>query len=116
VRLASFVLERQDGGSTMTLAAAAPKDITPQALAVHALVALVEAHQRAQLSTLDTLAASLGARRTELRSVLSKLHIEGYIDVLRMRPTLAGFVVGRALLGAPLRPLRKHRVPTARAA
>ena len=61
---------------------------------------------------LDELVKRLGVRRTELRSTLTRLHQQGLVDVLRMRPTLAGFALGRAASGLSMKPLRRE-IPAA---
>jgi DNA-binding IclR family transcriptional regulator len=57
---------------------------------------------------LEELAAELGLRRAELRSMLSALHRQGLVDVLRMRPTLSGFAMGRSLECLAIAPLRRR--------
>jgi hypothetical protein len=49
-------------------------------------------------------------RRGDVRRVVSALDREGYVDALRMRPTLLGFAVGRSYLGQPLPALRRPRL------
>jgi DNA-binding IclR family transcriptional regulator len=61
--------------------------------------------------TLDTLAKRIGLRREDVRAVLSRLHERGYVDVLRMRVTLAGFAIGAGLAGANIEALRARRAP-----
>jgi hypothetical protein len=57
--------------------------------------------------TLDSLVEKLRARRKDIRATLTMLHRQGMVDVLRMRLTLQGFVIGRALLGQQLKALRQ---------
>lgn len=77
---------------------------TPQVLSQHVLRWL--AARKTQRVSLDEVVSGVGARRAEIRAVLSSLHREGYYDVVRGRLTLAGFTVGRALGGQALAPLR----------
>jgi DNA-binding GntR family transcriptional regulator len=85
-------------------------------LAMHLIAALVSAHAAGQRLDLDGLAQHVGARRADVRRTLSALHREGYLDVLRMRPTLQGFALGRALAGRALPPLRRASAAVTRAA
>jgi DNA-binding IclR family transcriptional regulator len=54
-------------------------------------------HLEGRRSDLDTLTEDLGIRRADVRSTLSALHQQGYIDVLRMRLTMEGFALGVSL-------------------
>ena len=78
-------------------------------LAEHLLRAMALDHVAGRRSDLDSLSAHLDEDRAELRSTLSALHREGYLDVLRMRLTLEGFVLGCVLLGKELPELRPAR-------
>ena len=69
---------------------------------------LAGAQERGERVSLDDLVRSVGVRRGELRSALSTLHRQGLVDVLRMRPTLAGFALGRAASALPMKPLRRE--------
>lgn len=83
-------------------------------LALHVLRALAAAQREGQKLDLAALARAIRVRRPDVRRVLSALHREGYVDVLHMRPTLAGFALGAALASAELPPLRAPS-PAARA-
>lgn len=87
-------------------------DLAPraEALAIHLLQALTTLHGEGRLVDLDELARTVGARRADVRTTLSRMHREGWIDVLRMRPTMRGFAVGRALAGQRLTPFRAELV------
>ena len=84
-------------------------DLAPRAdaLAIHLLQALTTRHDEGRLVHLDDLAQAVGARRADVRATLSRMHREGWIDVVRMRPTLRGFALGRALAGRRLAPMRE---------
>ncbi|MCS6902174.1 MAG: hypothetical protein NZX77_20720 [Polyangiaceae bacterium] len=75
-------------------------------LAGHLLKTLALAQQRGQKLTLDELTAEVKARRVDVRTTLTLLHREGYVDAVKMRLTLQGFLLGVALSDTPLKPLR----------
>ncbi|HEY4117476.1 MAG TPA: hypothetical protein VGM56_06450 [Byssovorax sp.] len=77
------------------------------------LRALSTAQAEGRRADLDELSTELGVRRAELRALLSTLHRQGLVDVMRMRPTLEGFAIGRALEGLPVAPLRRRAIPAA---
>jgi DNA-binding GntR family transcriptional regulator len=85
-------------------------------LAIHLIAAMASAHGAGQRLDLDGLVRQVGARRADVRRTLSALHREGYVDVLRMRPTLQGFALGRAFAGRALPTLRHVPVAVTRAA
>ncbi len=67
-------------------------------------------HQRkGTRCSLDDLVTELGVRRPDVRRAVSGLHREGYVDLQRMSPTLAGFAIGSSLRGQELRSARHHR-------
>ncbi len=72
-------------------------------LAAHVLVALAKENGRA--TTLAAVAQSVGARRADVRAMVTRLHREGFVDALRMRTTLAGFALATAM-SARLRDVR----------
>jgi DNA-binding IclR family transcriptional regulator len=65
-----------------------------RALAFHVLRAV--ARPRVRAVTLADVARAVGARRADVRRVVTRLHQEGYVDALRMRPTLAGLALATA--------------------
>ncbi|APR75316.1 Hypothetical protein A7982_00662 [Minicystis rosea] len=65
---------------------------------------------------LETLTSELRVRRGDIRTVVSALHREGYLDALRMRLTLTGFALGRSYVGQPLPQLRRPRLSVVAAA
>lgn len=81
--------------------------INREALAEHVLRTLAEGHLEGRKSDLDSLVAELRVRRADVRSVLTALHCEGYVDVLRMKLTLEGFALGCALMDRDLPAVRR---------
>jgi transcription initiation factor IIE alpha subunit len=75
-------------------------------LAIHLLKAMSTHHLEGRRTTLDDLSLELGIRREDVRRVMSALHREGYVDVLAMRPTLAGLAIGSSLRDEDLVPAR----------
>lgn len=76
-------------------------------LSAYILQALARAQSDGRESNLETLVDELKVRRKDVRAALTALHREGMVDVLRMRLTLSGFAIGRALLDQKLPVLRK---------
>jgi len=85
-------------------------------LAGHLLKTLALAQQQGQKMTLEELSAEVKARRVDVRTTLSRLHQEGYVDAVKMRLTMQGFLLGVALSDAQLRPLRAPVAAEVRAA
>ncbi|MBI2389870.1 MAG: hypothetical protein HYV09_09780 [Deltaproteobacteria bacterium] len=77
-------------------------DISRQMLAERLVRVITRDHIGGRRSDLNSLTEQMQAPRAEVRSVLSALHREGYLDVLRMRLTLAGFALGCSLLDLPV--------------
>jgi DNA-binding IclR family transcriptional regulator len=75
-------------------------------LSPHVLRALALAQIEGRAANLETLIEALGVRRGDLRRTVTLLHRQGFVDVLRMRLTLAGFALGRAYLSIELGELR----------
>jgi hypothetical protein len=75
-------------------------------VAAYILQALTLAQSEGRSENLETLVEKLRVRRKDVRSTLSMLHRQGFLDILRMRLTLSGFTVGTALLGQALPALR----------
>jgi hypothetical protein len=82
-----------------------------QTLSAYVLKALAEAQSEGRTSTLETLTEAVRVRRGDVRRTLTLLHRQGFVDVLRMRPTLSGFALGRAYMGKVLPPLRVTAAP-----
>lgn len=79
----------------------------PHALTLHLVRALARAQHEGRRFDLETLTGELGVRRTDVRSLVSSLDREGYVDALRMSLTLRGFALGRSLENATLPPIRR---------
>ena len=85
-------------------------------LAIHVLCAMTTHQRKGSRCTLDELVDELGMRRPDVRSVVSALHRQGYVDLQRMSLTLAGFAIGLSLRGRQLRSAcRERRVSRAAA-
>lgn len=76
------------------------------AIAAHLLATLFRLREQRSAVTLETLAANVAVRRRDVRRVLSSLHREGLVDILRMRLTLRGLALGAALSASALRSVR----------
>jgi predicted transcriptional regulator of viral defense system len=86
----------------------------PHALAAHVLRAI--ARPRARVVSVDDVAQIVGVRRADVRRMVTRLHEEGYVDALRMRPTMAGLAVATALRSCKLKDVRSEsHVPVAAA-
>lgn len=83
--------------------------ISRQSLAEHLLRTIARDHLSGRRSDLDSLSATIAIRREDVRATLSSLHREGYLDVLRMKLTLAGFALGCSLIDQPVRAVRSSR-------
>ena len=81
-------------------------------VALHLLRAMVKAAKAGRATHLEELASAIGVRKADCRQALSTLHRQGYVDVLRMRPTFEGFAVGAALRGQGLKAPRDARLRT----
>lgn len=86
------------------------------AIAAHLLATLFGLREQRSAATLETLAARVGVRRRDVRRVLSALHREGLVDVLRMRLTLRGLALGATFATSPLRAVRGRATRSAVAA
>lgn len=89
---------------------------SPKAIALHVLQALAAAQREGHRCTFEELSSELKVRRTDVRQALSSLHREGFVDVLKMRLTFAGFAIGQSLIGKRLVPLRAPSKVVIRAA
>jgi predicted transcriptional regulator of viral defense system len=74
-------------------------------LAAHVLRAI--ARPRARVVTVEDVARTVGARRADVRHVVTRLHQEGFVDALRMRPTLTGLALASALRACKLKDVRE---------
>lgn len=75
-------------------------------VAAYILQALTLAQSEGRAENLETLVEKLRVRRKDVRSTLTMLHRQGFLDLLHMRLTLSGFAIGTALLGQELPALR----------
>lgn len=81
-------------------------------LAIHVVAALSRAQRRGTPINLEQLAQEVGARKADVRRIVSALDAQGLVDATRMRLTLVGFAMGVASLGAPLKKLRQPKRAT----
>ncbi len=85
-------------------------------VSLHLLRAIAKAAARGRSTDLEVLALEIGVRKVDCRAALTTLHRQGYVDVLRMRPTLQGFALGASVRNAVLEPVRGAAVSATRAA
>jgi DNA-binding IclR family transcriptional regulator len=76
------------------------------AVALRLLGEIVEAARDGRATHLEELCAAIGVRKPDCRRALTTLHRQGFVDVLRMRPTLSGFAVGSAVRAGAMKALR----------
>ena len=72
-----------------------------KSIAAHVIVLLAQAEGRAV--RIDELAAEIGIRKADVRSVVTRLHAEGHVDALRLRLTMSGLALAASLEGCKLR-------------
>ncbi len=75
-------------------------------VAAYVLQALARAQIEGRTMNLEDLIDEIKVRRRDIRTVMTKLHQQGFVDVLRMRLTLSGFAIGASLLDQQLPALR----------
>jgi Mn-dependent DtxR family transcriptional regulator len=85
--------------------------MNPKTLSAYILHAIATAQREGRFNNLDTLRRELGVRRADVRSAVTALHRQGFVDATRMRLTLAGFTLALALQARPLPPLRTQSKP-----
>jgi len=56
---------------------------------------------------LETLSRDIQVRKVDVRKTVTAMHQEGLLDALRLRLSLKGFALGRALLAIELAPIRR---------
>jgi DNA-binding IclR family transcriptional regulator len=95
-----------------------PVDATPRpdAIAIHLLARLTRLTKAGRRTHLEELAREVGVRKSDARTILSALDRQGYVDVLRMRPTLMGLTIGEAADAEALSDLRRAPAVAVRAA
>lgn len=81
--------------------------MTPQRIAPYILRALAKAQTEGRCMDLETLSREIEVRKVDVRKTVSALHHEGLLDALRLRLSLKGFALGRALLAIELGPIRR---------
>ncbi len=86
------------------------EEMDPRTLSPYILKSLAKHQIEGRRVTLQTLVDEIGVRRADLRDAVSALHLEGYLDVLRMRLTMSGFAVGAGLINVDLPTLRRSKV------
>ena len=77
---------------------------------------VAKAAARGRSTDLEDLSTAIGVRKVDCHAALTTLHRQGYVDVLRMRPTLEGFALGASLRNATLEPVRGSASTATRAA
>lgn len=85
------------------------QDRRPQrdVLAIHVMRALSRAQRRGRVLCLEDLAREVGARKADVRAVVSALHAEGFVDAVRLRLTLMGLAIAQALRGSAVVDVRR---------
>lgn len=93
-------------------------NVTPAAelIAIHVMRAVTIAHREKRAIDLESLARELDVRKTDVRSVVTRLHAEGFLDALRMKPTMLGLTLGIAAQAGPLKAPRARVGITMKAA
>ena len=76
------------------------------AVALRLLGEIVEAARDERATHLEELCTAIGVRKPDCRRALTVLHRQGFVDVLRMRPTLSGFALGSAVRAGEMKALR----------
>ncbi len=84
-------------------------------LAMHVLRVLFAAQAEHRRITLEDVAREIEARKAEVRSVVTDLDRQGFVDAMRMRLTFAGFAIA-AGTGDALRALRRPHASIEKAA
>ncbi|HMY17323.1 MAG TPA: hypothetical protein PKA58_13460 [Polyangium sp.] len=81
--------------------------MTPQHIAPYILRALALAQTEGRVMDLETLSREIEVRKADVRKTVTALHQQGLVDALRMRLSLQGFVMGRAMMTANLGPIQR---------
>ncbi len=82
--------------------------IDADVLAIHVMRVLSRAQQQGEQLSLEAVAARLEVRKADVRRVVSALDKGGFVDAMRMRVTMMGFVLGCSVGTAELKPARKQ--------
>ncbi len=81
--------------------------MTPQHIAPYVLRALAQAQTEGRCMDLENLSREIEVRKADVRKTVTALHQQGLVDALRMRLSLQGFVMGRAMMKANLGPIQR---------
>lgn len=87
-----------------------------KSIAAHIVVTLADAHADGRVLRLDELAADIGVRKADVRTVVTRLHAEGHVDALRLRLTLSGLALATSLGAHELPDLRRREERISRVA
>ena len=87
-----------------------------KSIAAHIVVTLADAHADGRVLRLDELAADIGVRKADVRTVVTRLHAEGHVDALRLRLTLSGLALATSLGAQELPDLRRREERISRVA
>ena len=68
--------------------------MTAQILAPYVLAVLYNAQAEGRLMTLASLVSEIKVRKVDLRSTVTALHQQGYLDAMTMRLSFVGFALG----------------------
>ena len=82
---------------------------TDEAMSIHLLRALTHFARQECRVHLEDVAAEAGVRKIDARRLVRELDRQGFVDAMRMRPTLAGFALGASVADVDLKPLRESR-------
>jgi hypothetical protein len=84
--------------------------IDAEVLAIHVMRTLSRAQQNGEQLSLEDLAARLEVRKIDVRRVVSALDKRGFVDAMRMRVTMMGFVLGCSVGSSELKPARRMEI------
>ena len=87
-----------------------------KSIASHLLVALSHAQAERRAVGVDQIASTIGVRKADVRTLVSRLHAEGHVDGARLRLTMSGLALATALAGSKLRAPRRQELRLRRVA
>jgi transcription initiation factor IIE alpha subunit len=73
-----------------------------KSIAAHVVVTLSRAQADGRALRLDELASEIGVRKADVRQVLSRLHVEGHVDAMRLRLTMSGLALATSFASCKL--------------